>query len=244
MQRDATITTNSQPRRGNKNRGHKRRRVDRNASSPSPSVPAMTIADRLKWAAGVEEPLPLRKTEDSAIARLVGALVTIYELTMLLLEAGLKNEDLPRIEPIGHSGDFEIFKVTPEGWLCLKNLVESEKLSPRDRESKVDISPPDSYLEYHDLSVVLHLDAKHLPIDVAMGYPDGIPRPIRIFRMYKNSGERAKCVRLVFKNLDQRALVLQCKKIKLWRRSRRVQAMNKPSKTPAGERRHRQGRNE
>ena len=244
MQSDATNKTNGQPRRGKKTAGKKRRRVDSNVSSSSSSVPPMTSANRIKRAEGVEKPLVERRWENSTIARLVGALVSILKLTRLLIEAGISEDNLPRIEPIGDSGDYTIFKVTPEGWECLKTLVGGDQLPPRNEETKVELTPPVSYLEHHDLSVVLHLDAKHMPVDVAMGYPDGLPKPIRIFRMYKKSGERAKCVRLIFKNLDDRARVLQCKKIKLWRRACKVQPMNKRTKPPAGKRRRRQGRNE
>ena len=222
--------------------GKKRRRTDQ--SKGSRPVSNMTLAQKMDWAGEVERDLDPRCKTLSTNAQLIGAVISTKKLMQLLIEAGCW-DNLPHPKPIGDSGDYHISKVTPQGWQCLENLVENNKFSPRNNECKVSLQAPYEYLEYHDLSVILHLDAKYYPEDIAMEYPDGLPKPIRIFRIYKNNGERAKCVRLVFKDLNQRALVLQRRKIKLWGRTRRVQPMkNRKSRTPAGGKRRPQGRHE
>lgn len=240
MQRNNRST--SEQSRRDQRKGRKRQRTSERkvpAKAPEP----LPLAQRMDWAKEVEEPLGDRPNELSTVARLLGAVISILKLMERLIEVGYPG-DSPVVTPIGGHGDYLISKVTPEGWECLETLVDSGTLTPRNPEVSVSLEAPDSYQEYHDLSVILHLNGKYLPEDIAMGYPDGLPRPVRIFRVYKKSGERAHCVRLVFKNLDDRALILQRKKIKIWSNSYRVQPMNTRSKPPAGKRRRRQGRNE
>lgn len=232
----------------------KKRKLEAVGAPKAPKLPVMPLAQKLIWANEIEEPMLSRSRGSSPVALLVGALISLFDLMALLVGAGYP-DDLNQIKPLGSDGDYKFSKVTPKGWLCLETLVvHGESIPRRDPETKVEVVPPKSYLEYHDLSAMWIIGTKqHTPRDIAVAYPEGVPKPIRIYRVYKKTGERSTNVRLVFENLQARNKVLSLGKLKLWDRSHRVVSLanlskakpkSKTKNTPAGRRRRRQGRND
>lgn len=219
--------------------------VEQKAAAPVEEAPKKS---RIPWIEGIEELMKVRPRQRSPVALLINVLVQAFTLAQMLIEAGLKEQDLPSVEVIDEDGTLRLSQVTPKVWQSLETLVGNEKFAPKDENKEVALTPPDSFLEYHDHSVILYLNRPHPPKDVAFAYPEGIPQPVRIHRVYKKDKSRANCVKLIFKTLDERSIILGKGKIKLWGRKFSVAPMNKKRKrgrkTPAGRKKSRQGSNE
>jgi hypothetical protein len=104
----------------------------------------------------------------------------------------------------GYKNEILLKAMNPTKWAAVR--AQLSEFSGPEGESKAILAPPQAYLDYADLSLVLHLGLRgsNGPLtgkEVASSIVRlaQMPQPIRILRMYAKDGTRANCVRLVYK---------------------------------------------
>jgi len=159
------------------------------------------------WVETVEEDLPPRPVQDSRTALLI-TLLSIHSLKVLLLpENGpLRDGD---ILATGYPDEYAIKNMTPTKWEWIEGLINAGHLQRRLSDGsiyKAQLSPPDPFKYYDDLSCVLYprQDGSHgiwSPKEVAasINRQARTPRPWRIYRMYRpNTRERLNTLKIIF----------------------------------------------
>jgi hypothetical protein len=180
------------------------------ASDPAYEWSDWTAKQLQTFTLSVEEPLPIRDPKHSHRALLTTSSERIDVLVALEEMGSAINES--EIYPTGYENEFEIIRMTPAKWDDMIKLVKSDKLKKLPGNEEPHITPPAEYSEYDDLGIVLYLNrpgkkGTMSPAQIAEALPREFPKPLRIFRMFKD-GVRLNTAQIVYENLKHKSHAL------------------------------------